>query len=337
LRANAVVQVAYAGSVSQHVMSTGYNYNFSLNGTSPGTSTCAASASNPLNSGSYAGPAVSASAYDPCLNSSVVSTLYYAPYQGYSTISGTNSGGVSNYNGLQSGMVWKSRDLTLNAAYTWSKALEDVQPNNPGASGAGVGYDSSASFQNPRNMMGDYGVPDYDRKHVFTSAWVYQMPFFAHSSNLLAREALSGWGISGLAAVESGLAVTPVLSVGSQGLAARPNQIAAVTHPGDGKVKLGHAPYFSVSSFQAPAWGQFGNAKPGSLRGPKEVSISTALDKNFPIREGIGFKLRVEAFNVFNHPNTMIQGTYSGSASNFGTVVGAGDARQMEFSGRLTF
>jgi len=339
LRANAVVQVAYAGSVSQHVLSSGYNYNFALNGTSAGTATCAASASNPLNSTSYpyAGPAITGYSYDPCINQGSVSTLYYAPYKGYSTISGTNSGGVSNYNGLQSGLVWKARDLTLNAAYTWSKALEDVQPNNPGSNGAGVGYDQSASFQNPRNQMDDYGVPDYDRTHVFTSAWVYKMPFFAHSSSLLARELLSGWGTSGLAAIESGLAVTPMLSVSSSGMAARPNQVAKVTRLGDGKSKLGHSAFFSATSFQAPAWGQFGNARPGSLRGPKEVTFSTALDKNFPIREGIAFKLRIEVFNVFNHPNTMVQGTWSGTSSSFGTVVGAGDARQTEFSGRFTF
>jgi hypothetical protein len=335
---NAVAQVAYAGSLSQHVMAEGYNYNFALNGTTPGTATCAASASNPLNSSSYtyAGPSVSY-AYDPCINSGAVSSVYYAPYQGYSTISGTNNGGIANYNGLQTGFQWKAKTLTLNAAYTWSKALEDVQPSNPGANGAGVGYDQSASFQNPRNKKGDYGTPDYDRKHVFTSAWVYKTPFFANSSNVIARELLSGWGSSGIVVTESGLAVTPSLSVGSQGLASRANLIGSVTHPGNGKAQLGQGKYWSIGSFQAPAWGMFGDAKPGMLRGPKEVSVSTALDKTFPIHDNIGFKLRVEAFNIFNHPNFMMNGTYGGPTSSFGTVAGAGDMRQMEFSGRLTF
>lgn len=337
---NAVAQVAYAGSISQHVMAEGYNYNFAQNGTSANTATCGASASNPLNSTSYpyAGPSVSYS-YDPCINSGAVSSLYYAPYQGFSSISGTNNGGIANYNGLQSGFVWKGRSLTLNGAYTWSKSLEDVQPNNPGANGAGVGYDQNASFQNPRNKKGDYGTPDYDRKHVFTSAWVYKMPFFEHSGNIIARELLSGWGSSGLFVVESGLAVTPSLSVGSQGLASRANLIGAVTHPGNGKTQIGgtSAKYWSVGSFQAPAWGMFGNAKPGMLRGPKEVSVSTALDKTFPIHENIGFKLRVEAFNVFNHPNININGTYGGPTSGFGNVAGSGDPRMMEFSGRFTF
>jgi hypothetical protein len=335
---NAVAQVAYAGSLSQHVTAEGTNYNFALNGTSANTAGCIGSGSNPLNN-SYTGPTISGYSYDPCINAGSVASAYYAPYQGYSSISGTSSGGIANYNGLQSGFVWKGRSLTLNGAYTWSKALEDVQPGNPGANGAGIGYDQSGSFQNPRNKKGDYGVPDYDRKHVFTSAWVYKTPFFAHSSSFVMREFLSGWGSSGLAVIESGLAVTPSLSVGGQGLATRPNLVAPVTHPGDGKTNISssRAPYFSPASFQAPAWGTFGNGKPGMLRGPKEVSFSTALDKTFPIHENVGFKLRIEVFNIFNHPNTMMNGTWSGTASSFGTVVGSGDARQMEFSGRLTF
>lgn len=334
---NAVAQIAYAGSISQHVMAEGYNYNFPVNGTSPKTATCAANPNNPANSASYKGPAVSASLYDPCLNAGSVSTLYYAPYPGYSGISGTNNGGIANYNGLQTGLVLRQNDFTWNLAYTWSKALEDVQPSNPGANGTGVGYDQSGGFQNPRNEKLDYGPPDYDRRHVFTSAWVYQMPFFAHAGNLLAREALSGWGTSGLAVLESGLAVTPQLAVGNAGLATRPNQVASVTHPGDGKTNLGHSSYFSASSFQAPAWGQFGDASPGVVRGPKEVAFNVALDKTFPITERVGFKLRVEAFNVFNHPNTIVQGVWSGPTSSFGDVIGAGDPRQVEFAGRIIF
>ena len=339
LMANAVAQVAYAGSISQHVMAEGYNYNFPLNGSTSGTATCAANGGNPANSTTYQGPPVSGYGYDPCLNQGSVSTLYYAPYPGYGSISGTNNGGVANYNGLQSGLVWKHQDLTLNAAYTWSKSLEDVQPSNPGANGTGVGYDQSASFQNPRNKMADYGPPDFDRRHVFTSAWVYETPFFRHSSHVLAREAFGGWSTAGLAVLESGLAITPALSVGNAGLAVRPNLAAAVTHPGDGKSNLGHSSYLSAASFQAPAWGEFGDSKPGSVRNPKEVAFNVALDKNFPINERVGFKMRVEAFNVFNHPSTIVQGAWSSQAatSSFGSVVGAGDPRQMEFSGRFTF
>lgn len=335
---SAVVQVAYAGSISQHVLAEGYNYNFPLNGTSPNTASCAASSNNPANNGSYAGPSVSGYQYDPCLNVGSVSTLYYAPYQGYSGISGTNSGGVANYNGLQTGLVWRQKSLTLNAAYTYSKTLTDVQPNNPGANGTGVGYDQSAGFQNPRNKMLDYGAPDFDRRHVFTTAWVYETPFFQNSSSVLAREALSGWGYSGLAVIESGLAISPQLAVGNAGLATRPNQIAAFTHPGDGKTFLpGHSSYFSASSLQAPAWGEFGDAQPGVVRNPKEVAFNMALDKNFPITERVQFKLRVEAFNIFNHPSPIVQGVWSGPNSAFGDVVGAGDPRQMEFSGRISF
>ena len=78
------------------------------------------------------------------------------------------------------------------------------------------------------------------------------------------------------------------------------------------------------------------------LRGPKEVSFATAVNKTFPITEHAGIELRAEAFNVFNHPNiNSINNTYyfsqATNQSNFGYAATAGDMRQMEFSARVNF
>ncbi|WP_162173503.1 TonB-dependent receptor [Pseudacidobacterium ailaaui] len=336
---HAVASVAYAGSVTRHITLGGYDYNFPVNGSTSTTPSCAASASNPANGayGTYAGPPVTHYSFDPCLNTGVVSSLYYRPYAGYSSMSGSFSGGSGNYNSLQTGLVYRLTDLQLNLAYTWSKSLTNVIPGNPGANGAGVGYDEAASPQNPRNLAADYGLPDFDRTHVFTSAWVYQMPFFRHSGNLFARELLSGWGTSGLAVLESGFAITPSLGTAGTGLATRPNLVGKITHPGSGK-PFDPKPYVSPAAFQPPAYGLFGDSSPGTIRGPKDITFNVAADKTFPLTERVNFKLRAEAFNVFNHPNTVVTTVWSGTnGGSFGTVNGAGDQRIMEFSGRFTF
>ncbi len=59
---------------------------------------------------------------------------------------------------------------------------------------------------------------------------------------------------------------------------------------------------YAYSSFAVPGWGTFGNSQPGVLRGPKEVAFAAAV-QNFPITERVGFQMRAEAFNLFNHPN----------------------------------
>lgn len=237
---NAVAQVAYAGSSSQHVNPAGFDYNFPVSGVSPGTTGCAASSNNPANRtspyGAYKGPAVSGSfAYDPCLNTGSVSSTFYRPYRGYTGITGPFAEGTANYNSLQSSLVYRSSSLQLNVAYTYSKSLTDVQPGNPGANGAGIGYDEAASPQNPLDLAADYGPPDFDRRHVFTTAWVYQMPFMEHMHSLWQRELLSGWSTAGLAVAESGFALNPSLGVSEGGLATRPNLIGPLSSTGSGK------------------------------------------------------------------------------------------------------
>lgn len=320
---NGVATLAYAGSTTQHIFVNDYDENFPLNGTSSGSAACAANKNN---------PSISVTDYDPCINLGTVSANYYRPYKGYAGIASSYSGGIANYNSLQAGFIYRHSDLQLNAAYTWSKALSDVNP-----SGAQVGYTSASSFQNPRDPMGDYGRPDFDRTNVFTSAWVYQIPYFMHSSNLLKRELLSRWGTSGLAVIESGFAQTPTLSWSYKGLATRPNQVGPVSY-----TKKIYPNYVSQSAFAAPSFGTFGNAGVGSIRAPGEVAFNTAIFKNIPVGSRVVFNLRAEAFNVFNHPNILSISTaynpaVSQQSSGFGTPTLAGDPREMEFSFRASF
>jgi hypothetical protein len=287
--------------------------------------------------------------YDPCLNgansavagATQTNTNYYRPYPGFGAITTGVSIGASNYNALQTGFVYRLTDLQLNAAYTFSKALGNQNQTNTG--NQAYGFDSNIGFQNPRNPRGDYGRPNYDRPHVFTSAYVYQLPFFRHSNHLLAREILSGFGTSGLITAQSGFAQTVGLSSTYAGLANRPNQIAPlVRNSGSGKRALGQPGLYSFASFAPPSFGTFGNSEPGVLRGPKEVSFAAAVNKDFPITERARIQIRAEAFNVFNHPNiNSINSTYylstATDTSSFGNATSAGDMRQMEFSARVTF
>jgi hypothetical protein len=332
---NGILNITYAGDKADHIFLNGYDRNFALNGTSASTPTCAASSNNlnPAPASTYL--------FDPCINTSTVNTNYYRPYPGYTSINTGVSIGGSNYNGLQTGFVYRLAELQLNVAYTYSKALGNLNQSAQG--NLAYGFDSNISFQNPHNPAGDYGRPSYDRTHVFTSAYVYTLPFFRHSSHLLARELLSGFGTSGLITTQSGFAVPVGLSSPYAGLANRPNQIGPlVRNSGSGKKALGQKPLYSFASFAVPGFGTFGNSEPGVLRGPKEVSVAAAVNKTFPITEGIGFQLRAEAFNVFNHPNiNSINSTYyfaqATNVSNFGYATSAGDMRQMEFSARLNF
>ncbi len=332
-----ILNLTYAGDKADHIFSNGVDRNFALNTTvniSSTVNSAACAASSPT-----ASPA-SQWQFDPCLNTGAVNTNYERPYRGYGGITSGVSIGQSNYHGLQTGFVYRFRDLQLNEAYTYSKALGNQNQNATG--NLAYGFNSNIGFQNPRNPGADYGRPDYDRTHVFTSAFVYTLPFFRHS-NLFMKEALSGFGISGLITAQSGFAQSVGLSTPTNGLANRPNQIAPlIRNPGSGKRAIGQQPLYSYASFAQPPYGTFGNSEPGVLRGPKEVSFATAVNKNIPITERAGIVIRAEAFNVFNHPNiNSFNSTWSNNlvtdAANFGYAQTAGDMRQMEFSARVNF
>jgi hypothetical protein len=328
-----ILNITYAGDKADHIFSNAVDRNFATNQTTANSATCAASGPNPV--------AASQWMFDPCLNTGAINTNYERPFPGYTGITTGVSIGQSNYHGLQTGFVYRLADLQLNSAYTYSKALGNQNQSAQG--NLAYGFDSNIGFQNPRNPAGDYGRPSYDRTHVFTSAYVYELPFFRHSNHLLAREILSGFGTSGLVTIQSGFTAPVSLSTPTGGLANRPNQIGAlVRNPGSGKKAIGQKPLYSYSSFALPSFGTFGNSEPGVLRGPKEVSFATAVNKNIPITEHVKFQLRAEAFNVFNHPNiNSINSTFSSATAtniaNFGYAQTAGDPRQMEFSARVTF
>jgi hypothetical protein len=325
-----VLSVAYAGNTQQHTLSSQLDANFPLPETTPNTPTCAAASPTPEPSTNYE--------FDPCLNQGAA-RAYYRPYKGYDQILSTMSGGSGNYNSLQAGFVYRTTNITLNGAYTFSKSLSDVVPSNPGSNGgSGVGYDSAATFQNSRDVAAEYGRPDYDRAHVFTSAVVYQLPFYKTSSNFFKHEFLSDWGLSGLAILESGFALTPSDTYGDAGLATRPDQLEKVRTHGSGKVGIGQPNYFvnPTMMYAKPAYGFFGDARNGSIVGPKEVSFNVSATKAFPIYERFNAELRVEAFNVLNHPNITSISTQFGAA-NFGQAIAAGDPRIMEGAFRLNF
>ena len=338
-----ILQLAYAGNKGDHIFSNSVDRNFALNGTSTHSTDCVASSNN-IN------PAPASQwFYDPCINgansavsgATQINSNYYRPYQGFTSINTGVSIGSANYNGLQTGFIYRLTDLQVNAAYTYAKALGTQ--NQTAQGNLAYGFDSNIGFQNPRNPGADYGRPSYDRTHVFTSAYVYELPFFRHSGNFLEQLLLSRWGTSGLITVQSGFTSPVSLSSPYAGLATRPNIVGPpIRRSGSGKKAIGQPALYNYTAFAVPAWGTFGNSRPGVLRGPKEVSFATAVHKTFPITEHAGLQLRAEAFNIFNHPNiNSINSTFSftpaTNASSFGYATTAGDMRQMEFSARFSF
>jgi hypothetical protein len=317
VKSDMVTTIAYAGSQSRHLtdgVGGGNDINFPLPVNTPSTAGCLPAGQTP--SASYD--------FDPCINNGTSSAQYTRPYQGYSSIDYQYDKGTGNYNAFESSLVYHVGASQLSAAYTWSKALTTV-----GGRGSGNTTSQSAGPQNPRNFAAEYGSPSYDFRNNVVLTWVYDIPYFSHSSKPV-ELALGHWSFQGLAAHQSGFALSPGLSTSTNGMASRPNVIGKISKVGK------KSEWFDTTAFQAPNFGFFGTASNGTIRGPGYTSLNLSLYKSFPIYDRLNLQFRAEAFNALNHPNFNSVDTGVGSGS-YGQLTNTGDPRIIELALKMSF
>ncbi len=318
---SAVLSVAYAGSQFRHEDTFGYDQNQPLAVSAPTQAGCLAAGQAP--SASYD--------FDPCINlGNSTSANYTRPYKGYSNIYTEAGIGSGNYNALQTGFVYRKNSVNATVAYAYSKSLSQFGHASNTGGGGSIAGGGGQGIQDWRNLASEYGPSNFDRTHVLTFSGVYDIPGFRHSGNLLERQLVGGWSLATLSVLESGFAFTPGLSTGVQGLAIRPDQVAPV------RLLKNKNQWFDPSSFVAPANGFYGDARPGTIRGPREISFNVAGYKTFPIGERLNLQFRAEAFNFLNHPNFGDVDTSLGSGT-YGRVTSSLDPRELEFSARVIF
>jgi hypothetical protein len=111
--------------------------------------------------------------------------------------------------------------LTLTTAYTWGHVLTDVA--NRGFDGRNTGNGA----QNPRNFKAEYGPPGWDRTHIFTAGYIWDLPVLRNRNDLVGK-AFGGWTFSGITVIENGFALSPGMATGRNGLAGRPDCTGSV-------------------------------------------------------------------------------------------------------------
>ena len=243
----------------------------------------------------------------------------------------------SMYNGLQ---VKFNRRLTtgllITTSYTFAK---------------GMGYQDSDDggllfYVNPQR---NYARTTFDRTHTFAQSYVYSLPF-GNNQRWLNRGPAAllagGWQVNGTLSLMTGSPFEVRYSasgINAPGNTQTADQIAAVQilHG----INTGN-PWFSTSSFAAPATGVFGNVGRNFMSGPGSFALSASLFKTIMIRERFKFELRGEAFNLTNTPQFSNPGNTLGNAS-FGYVTstvgsgsgvnGVGGGRAVQLGAKLSF
>jgi outer membrane receptor protein involved in Fe transport len=240
----------------------------------------------------------------------------------------------SNYHSLQTAVRRHARGLTLQGAYTWSKAINMTDDEG----WAGVTYNWGPAFYRNRATAG------YDRTHVFQMGYVYELPMGAgkkFASSGASKHVLGGWSVSGVTAAYTGTPFTPTAPGGTLNLpgnAQTPDQVKAVVARPEG-IGAGTT-FYDTSAFAAIAPGQaprFGSMGRNSLRNPGVLRNDVTLTKDIAISEKLTVALRAEAYNFTN--SRLSTGFASGDVTNpnFLRVLSAVDERQMRFGMRFGF
>jgi hypothetical protein len=256
----------------------------------------------------------------------------YRIYPGFSSIQQEENETNFGYNSLQIGLRMDNRHgLTTQVAYTYSHEIDEVSGD-------------LGSLSNPFDPAYDRGSGSLDRRHILNVNYIYNLPFFEHTSNLAERTVLGGWQFSGVTVWQSGTPQyiqytgTDTLGLGGGDIENRPDLVAPVSYP---KKRLA---WFSTTSFANPVapWNGgpnqgWGNAGKDAVVGPGLVNFNWSLFKNIPIKEGgPSFELRFEYFNVFNHTQFNNIDQNSGD-TNFGQVTTAYDPRTLQLGAKFKF
>ena len=253
------------------------------------------------------------------------------PYLGFGGIKQSENSMNSHYNSLQVNFHSQiSKDLTLQAVYTFSKAWD---PLNQGG-GAG----DLTTVSNPYDRSYDNGPSPLDRRNVAIVNFIYQLPILrGKDTNAVLKTALGGWEISGIGTIESGMPLNINLGgpQGSNGLANGTNRPDV-----SGSVSTPHTltSWFNTSAFAAPAVGAWGNFPARSVYGPGRDNWNLSLFKSFNFSEARGsrLELRLETFNAFNHTQYQNVST-TFTDSRFGQVTSTYNPRNVQLGVKLMF
>ncbi len=261
------------------------------------------------------------------------------PYRGYGVIRLSENAGRSLYNSMQVSVDRRySNGLKVGLAYTLGKSTDN-------------GSDKRNVLWNTYDDTIYQGPSNFDRRHVVSLYYIYDLPFWREPTNLL-QNLLGGWQISGAGFMRTGTPFSITrnddragVGDGSIGqpvdLVGDPNSGTNVKFSGgcSGGVCADDNFYFNPAAFaQVPVGAnRFGNAPRNLLHGPGDQQWDIAVFKNINLVGTHKVQIRMEVFNFLNHPN--LNGPITDITSpNFGRIITkSGDRRDIQLAIRYLF
>ncbi len=257
------------------------------------------------------------------------------------------SEGISSYNALEVDVNRRfSRGFQLRGVYTFSKSLDDGTAWNSSVAANAPGF-----VMFPLNPKWDWGLSTTDVRNLAVINGTYELPvgrgktFFGSASGWRDKF-VTGWSVSGIGTVQSGLPFTPQLGYNPTNNGDSRNPIRPSWNPAFTGNVINGSPnqYFNPAAFITPANGRYGNVGRDVLIGPGITTLDFSALKNTNLSERFKLQFRAEAFNMLNHanfatPNPVVFTSASAIPAPTAGVITATSttSRQIQFGLKLLF
>jgi hypothetical protein len=251
---------------------------------------------------------------------------------------GTDSNADQAYDALQASLTkHMTQGLEFQLSYTYSKGMSNSigYYGDAGQSAMNPGY-----FEDLYNSRAEWGPSYFDATHIFSGAYVYQLPFgrgkhFGGQWNPILNGILGNWQLGGIVSFHTGFPITILANDYSDTESAgmRANCLGPVSYSKG--VGLGTT-WFSTDEFSQPSVGTFGSCANGTVRGPGLSHWDQSFGKQFPITESKRLEFRAEFINftntpIFNAPNQNVD------SAQFGEILSAQGERNIQFALKFYF
>ncbi len=261
----------------------------------------------------------------------------------------------SIYHGMQSKFTHRmSHGLQFQAAYTWSHAMDDsVDPLTPGLGG-------HTFPRNSLNLRQNYGNSDNDIRNVGVINYIWELPFGRGKSYMnhgVAGKIMEGFELDGIFTAQTGhpFQVRGTLDTQRTGIAAWGEQVGNPFGSGSGcgltpAPNSGFAYISNECAFTNPPLGSPSNNARNTWIGPGFWDWDATLAKRMNLTERVKTELRIEGYNILNHPHFLNPGNDSLNIGNligqaqFGVITGTytqpdgtTSARQLQVAMKIIF
>ncbi|HUR37817.1 MAG TPA: carboxypeptidase regulatory-like domain-containing protein [Terriglobales bacterium] len=288
----------------------------------------------------------------------------------YSNLNRRGKGGDSYYNGLN--VSFRSNNLfqaglSMNANYTYSHAIDNLSTTF-----SEFGNNFNLGLLDPFQPQVDRGNADFDIRHRFSLAAVWDLPIYRNSGNWAQQNIIGGWTIAPIFSARTGNPYSifdctnaffqvcprwipgsaPAFS-GEAGAEAGPNTFAFFDPYQYGVVDYvepvtgtGEYPTCTGLRGQGCTW-PANMTQRNAFRGPNFWNLDLGVYKNFKVTERVGLQFRGEMYNLFNHSNHYVIGSGADVSSGDPIFAAKGtrgnsnasddERRNVQFGLRITF